>query len=87
MAKVEIYTRDFCGYCLRAKHLFESKGVSFTEYNIGMEPELRSEMIQRSNGGMTVPQIFINGDLIGGSDELAALEREGRLDSTLAAAS
>lgn len=87
MAKVEIYTRDFCGYCLRAKHLLESKGVAFIEYNIGMEPELRSEMIQRSNGGMTVPQIFINGDLIGGSDDLVALDIEGRLDSTLAAAS
>lgn len=86
MAKVEIYTRDFCGYCLRAKRLLESKGVAFTEYNIGMEPELRSEMIQRSNGGMTVPQIFINDESIGGSDDLMALDREGRLDSTLAVA-
>lgn len=86
MAKVEIYTRDFCGFCMRAKSLLESKGVDFTEYNVGMEPELRPEMIQRANGGTTVPQIFINGDHIGGCDELMALERAGRLDPVLAEA-
>lgn len=86
MAKVEIYMRDFCGFCMRAKSLLEAKGVDFTEYNVGMEPELRPEMIQRANGGTTVPQIFINGDHIGGCDELMALERAGRLDPVLAEA-
>lgn len=86
MAKVEIYTRDFCGFCMRAKSLLETKGVPFTEYNIGMEPELRSEMVQRANGGTTVPQIFINGEHIGGCDEMLAMDRAGRLDPALAEA-
>lgn len=86
MAKVEIYTRDFCGFCMRAKSLLETKGVPFTEYNIGMVPELRSEMVQRANGGTTVPQIFINGEHIGGCDEMLAMDRAGRLDPALAEA-
>ena len=86
MAKVEIYTRDFCGFCSRAKSLLESKNIKFTEYNIGMDPGLRPEMIQRSNGGLTVPQIFINDDHIGGCDDLFALEQAGRLDPARAQA-
>lgn len=86
MAKVEIYTREFCGFCMRAKSLLETKGVPFTEYNIGMVPELRSEMVQRANGGTTVPQIFINGEHIGGCDEMLAMDRAGRLDPALAEA-
>ncbi len=84
MAKIEIYTRDFCGFCMRAKSLLESKDVEFTEYNIGMQPELRSEMIDRSAGASTVPQVFINGNHVGGCDELIELERSGRLDPALA---
>lgn len=86
MAKVEIYMRDFCGFCMRAKALLESKQVDFVEYNIGMETGLRAEMIQRAMGAYTVPQIFINDNHIGGCDELMALEREGRLDPVLAQA-
>lgn len=86
MAKVEIYTRDFCGFCMRAKALLETKKAEIVEYNIGMQPELRAEMIQRAIGATTVPQIFINGDHIGGCDELVALERAGRLDPALGVA-
>jgi glutaredoxin 3 len=84
MARVEIYTKFFCPYCHRAKTLLESKNVEYEEYDITMGGERRAEMLQRSNGRTTVPQIFINGRHVGGSDELAALEREGRLDPMLA---
>lgn len=86
MAKVEIYTRDFCSFCMRALALLESKGIKFVEYNIGMEPHLRAEMIQRANGGMTVPQVFINDAHVGGCNELMELEQTGRLDPALAQA-
>ncbi len=83
MSHVEIYTKAFCGYCSRAKALLESKGVTFEEYDITMGGPKRTEMIERSNGGMTVPQIFIDGQHIGGSDKLAALDAAGKLDSLL----
>lgn len=83
MAHVEIYTKAFCGYCARAKALLGNKGVSFEEYDITMGGPKREEMLSRSNGGMTVPQIFIDGRHVGGSDALAALEREGKLDPLL----
>ncbi|MEQ8164724.1 MAG: glutaredoxin 3 [Alphaproteobacteria bacterium] len=83
MAKVEIYTTPFCGFCARAKSLLKKKGVEFTEFDLMAAPRLREEMIARSGGARTVPQIFIDGDHIGGSDELAALERQGVLDSRL----
>ena len=82
-AKVEIYTKMFCGYCVRAKRLLDSKGVDFTEYDITMDGAKRDEMRERAPGAMTVPQVFIDGRPIGGSDDLAALEREGKLDSLL----
>ncbi len=82
-AKVEIYTKMFCGYCYRAKRLLASKGVDFAEYDITMDREKRDEMRGRAPGATTVPQIFIDGAAIGGSDDLAALEREGKLDSLL----
>ena len=82
-AKVEIYTKMFCGYCVRAKRLLEAKGVDFTEYDISMDGAKRDEMRQRAPGAMTVPQVFIDGKPIGGSDDLAALEREGKLDALL----
>ncbi len=84
MAKVEIYTRDFCGYCSRAKSLLARKGAAVTEFEAGMDADLRREMIQRSNGGSTFPQIFINGRHVGGCDDLFELEAGGRLDGLLA---
>ena len=85
-ARVEIYTRDYCGYSTRAKQLLASKGVHFTEYHAGDDPEKRREMIQRSFGGSTYPQIFINGRHVGGSDELHELDAMGQLDPLLAEA-
>jgi len=85
MAKVEIYTTMFCPYCARAKALLQKKGASYTEYDIEAETALRDEMIQRAGGRRTVPQIFIDGAHIGGSDELAALDRAGQLDAKLGA--
>ncbi len=85
-ARVEIYTTSFCGYCSRAKALLESKGVAFEEYKAGGNAEQKREMIQRSNGGYTFPQIFINDRHVGGSDEIHDLDRQGRLDPLLAEA-
>jgi glutaredoxin 3 len=85
MARVELYTKSFCPYCARAKKLLGDKGVAFEEYEISGGGEKREEMIQRAGGRTTVPQIFIDGEHIGGSDDLATLEREGRLDPMLAA--
>lgn len=85
-ARVEIYTRDYCGYCSRAKALLRSKGVDFTEYAAGEDPEKFREMIQRSYGGSTYPQVFINGRHVGGSDDIHDLDRAGRLDGMLAEA-
>ena len=83
MAKVEIYTKAFCPYCSRAKRLLDGKGVAYEEYDISLGGPRRAEMLQRAQGRSTVPQIFIDGAPIGGSDELAAIEREGRLDALL----
>ena len=83
MAKIEIYTTPFCGYCARAKGLLDSKGAAYEEMDVMMDEKKRSEMRERSKR-TTVPQIFINGQHIGGSDELAALERAGKLDALLA---
>lgn len=82
-AKVEIYTKFYCGYCYRAKRLLDSKGVDYVEYDITMGGPKRDEMRERAPGAMTVPQIFIDDVAIGGSDNLAALEREGKLDALL----
>jgi glutaredoxin 3 len=85
MPSIEIYTKSFCPYCARAKKLLQDKGAAFEEYEISAGGEKRQEMIQRAGGRTTVPQIFIDGNHVGGSDDLAALEREGKLDSLLAA--
>jgi glutaredoxin 3 len=85
VAKVEIYTKFLCPYCTRAKSLLASKGVEVIEYDITMGGEKRAEMLQRAPGRTTVPQIFIDGRHIGGSDDLAALDRAGGLDPLLAA--
>lgn len=83
MAKIEIYTTPFCGYCARAKGLLDDKGAAYEEMDVMMDDKKRSEMRDRSRR-TTVPQIFINGQHIGGSDELAALESAGKLDALLA---
>jgi glutaredoxin 3 len=83
MAKIEIYTTPWCGYCARAKALLEKKGAAYQETDVMEDAAKRAEMRARSKGS-TVPQIFINGQHIGGSDELAALEQAGKLDALLA---
>lgn len=85
MARVEIYTKDWCPYCARAKQLLTSKGAAFEEHDISMGGPQRQEMIDRANGRTTVPQIFIDGKHVGGSDDLAALDRAGKLDALLGA--
>ncbi|MEH3159402.1 MAG: glutaredoxin 3 [Sphingomonas taxi] len=84
MAKVEIYTKAFCPYCSRAMRLLAAKGVEPQEYDITMGGPQRQEMIQRASGRTTVPQVFIDGRHIGGSDDLAALDARGGLDPLLA---
>jgi glutaredoxin 3 len=83
MPQVEIYTKMMCPYCVRAKRLLDEKGVDFKEYDITLGGPKRAEMLERSNGGYTVPQIFIDGRHIGGSDDLAALDSVGKLDPLL----
>lgn len=85
MAKVEIYTKFLCPFCTRAKKLLETKGAAFEEYDISMGGPKRAEMIERSGGRTTVPQVFIDGRHIGGSDDLAALDRTGGLEPLLQA--
>ena len=85
MANVEIYTRPMCGFCAAAKRLLTQKNVAFVEYDGWKEPARKEEMIQRSNGGRTFPQIFIDGNHIGGCDDMMALESAGKLDPLLAA--
>lgn len=83
MALVEIYARPMCGFCDAAKRLLKSKGVSFKEYNIWTEEGRQEEMLKRSNGGRTVPQIFINDTHIGGCDDIMSLNSAGKLDGML----
>jgi glutaredoxin 3 len=81
--KIEIYTKAWCGYCLRAKRLLDGKGVDFIEYDITLGGPRKAELNERKPDAATVPQIFIDGKAIGGSDELARLDREGKLDLLL----
>lgn len=83
MPRVEIYTKFGCPYCARAMRLLEEKGVDYEEYEINSVPGKRQEMLERAPGRTTVPQIFINGRHVGGYDDLAELERGGRLDPML----
>ena len=83
MVEVELYTTPFCPYCVRARALLERKGVAFTEIDIIEEPARRIEMVRRAGGRTSVPQIFIGGEHIGGSDELLALDRDDELDAKL----
>jgi glutaredoxin 3 len=83
MPPVEIYTTRYCPYCVAAKSLLKRKGVAFTEIAVDGDWSLRDRMIERANGRMTVPQIFIGDVHVGGSDDLHALERAGKLDPLL----
>ncbi len=85
MQNVEIYTSPLCGYCHAAKRLLNEKGVTFTEFNVLMNPKMKPEMIQRAGGKTSVPQIFVGDTHVGGYDDLYALERAGKLDPLLAA--
>ena len=85
MAYVVIYTKPGCGYCHAAKSLLDGKGAEYTEIVASNDPAKKQEMIQRSGGRMTFPQIFIDGKHVGGSDDLHALDRRGELDPLLAA--
>ncbi len=83
MPNVEIYTSPLCGFCHAAKRLLTDKGIAFTEHDVMREPGKRQEMLQRANGRHTVPQIFIGERHVGGYDDMAALDREGKLDPLL----
>jgi glutaredoxin 3 len=86
MAPIEIYTTRYCSYCVRAKALLTQKGATFTEIDVSSDAALRNTMIERAQGRMTVPQIFIGNTFVGGCDDLYALESTGKLDPLLAAA-
>lgn len=83
MQPIEIYTSPTCGFCHAAKRLLNQKGVNFAEINVASDPGRKPEMIQRANGGRTVPQIFVGEIHVGGCDDLFALERAGKLDDLL----
>jgi glutaredoxin 3 len=83
MSKIEIYSTTYCSYCTKAKNLFKDKGVSYKEFIVDVEIDKRNEMLSRSNGKKTVPQIFINDRHIGGFDDLKALDSAGELDTIL----
>lgn len=84
MAEITLYTTDYCPYCVRAKELLKRKGHSeFTEVDVTNSDDLRMEMMQKSGGRKTVPQIFINGTHVGGCDDLYALDKDGKLDPLL----
>jgi glutaredoxin 3 len=83
MSNVTIYTRQLCGFCARAKKLLKQKGVKFKEHDATFDQSLRQEMIKKSEGGSTFPQIFIGDIHVGGCDDLFALERSGKLDQLL----
>lgn len=82
-ARVEIYATQSCPYCIAARGLLRDKGVEYELIDVGREPARRAEMTQRANGRRTVPQIFIDGTHVGGSDDIHALDRQGKLDPLL----
>jgi glutaredoxin 3 len=84
MARVQMYTTTWCGYCVRAKHLLESKGIEYEEINLDGDPGFRQKLLDLT-GGWTVPQILLDGRPIGGYTELWRLDKSGRLDEQLAA--
>ena len=84
-SRILVYSTPFCGFCGAAKRLLTAKGAEYTEIDVMMDPERRQEMLVKSGGRKTVPQIFIDGRHIGGFDDLNALDKAGELDSLLAA--
>jgi glutaredoxin 3 len=84
VARIEVYSTPYCPFCVRAKALLNSKQAAFEEIDVSDDPELREKMVERAGGRRTVPEIFINGRIIGGYDELCALELKGELDALLA---
>jgi glutaredoxin 3 len=84
VAKVQVYTTTYCPFCTRAKSLLKQKGVAFEEIDVTDDDKLRQKMVELAGGRRTVPEIFINGKIVGGYDELRALEMKGELDSLLA---
>ncbi len=84
MTRILLYTTPFCGYCRAAKRLLTERALDFEEIDVSFDRDKRAEMLDRANGQRTVPQIFIHGRHVGGYDELAMLEREGKLDDWLA---
>ena len=85
MPKIEIYSTPWCPYCIAAKRLLQKKGAAFEDTDVSGDAEARAAMMQRAGGRTSVPQIFIDGVHVGGSDELHALDRAGKLDPLLAA--
>lgn len=83
MVKVEVYTRDLCGFCTRAKRLLDEKGIAYVEHNASIDPQARETMMKRS-GARTFPQVFVGDIHIGGCDDLFAADRSGKLDAALA---
>ena len=83
MVAIEVYSGNFCPYCIQAKALLRKKGLEFVEYNVRADPERHDEMLRRSGGARTIPQIFINNRHVGGCNELYALERGQELDAWL----
>ena len=86
MAQIEVYTKAFCPYCTRAKKLLDAKGADFREIDVTMDRTGFEAMVDRANGRRTVPQVFIDGKHVGGSDDLAALDAKGELDALIGAA-
>ena len=84
MAKVEVYTTTYCPFCTRAKNLLKSKGVAFTEIDVTNDDALRAKMVEMAGGRRTVPEIFIDDRIVGGFEELKALNDRGELDAMLA---
>ncbi len=83
MPEIEIFTNTFCPFCFRAKELLASKGLEWKEIDLYEQPERRGEMLERAGGRQTVPQVFVNGEGLGGYDDIAALDRAGKLDGLL----
>lgn len=86
MARIEIYTSPWCGYCAMAKRLLDKKGAEYVEFDVTREPGRREEMMRRADGRRTVPQIFIDGRHVGGCDQLYELDFDGKLDPMLGSA-
>lgn len=83
MAKIEIYSTDYCPYCVKAKNLLDRKKVQYKEINVTNDDDARVALVKKANGLRTVPQIFINDNHIGGCDDLYALDQKGKLDPLL----